>query len=156
MKILEKIRSFFATNNSCCADCHVGRGLFAQNEIETAKSLDPNIVVGLIESILPHPDPKVTKVRITQTRIGPNKVEQVLCGGSNIRENQLVAVATVGADLGGGFVIGERAIRGEVSRGMICSRSELGLSDENEAKGGIWELPEDFRGKIGTKLKDLA
>ena len=153
MRILCKIKSLFGGSDASAAP---GVQLFSEDEKAIATKIDSKIVIGLIEQITAHPDPKVTKVRVTQVNIGGGKTEQVLCGGSNIRENQLGPVATVGADLGEGFIIGEREIRGEVSRGMICSRTELGLPDQDETKGGIWELPEDFRGVIGTSLNSLV
>ena len=120
------------------------------------KSIDGKIIVGKILKIRDHSNPKITKVKVTTCGFGGDITEQILCGGSNIKEGQIVPVAQVGANLGGGFIIGEREIRGEVSRGMICSREELGLSMPEEEKGGIWGMPKDFEVKIGTAVKDLV
>lgn len=119
---------------------------------KTIKNLDSRIVVGKILEIKAHSDPKVTKVRITKCDIGGGKTEQVLCGGVNIKEGQIVPIATVGARLAEDFTIGERDIRGEVSRGMICARAELGISLAGEEKGQIWELPESMETLLGTPL----
>ena len=67
----------------------------------------------------------------------------------------IVPVATVGTDLGGGFVIGERAIRGEMSHGMLCAQAELGLSAESEEKGQIWPLPSALGCKLGMPVNQL-
>ncbi len=120
------------------------------------KACDKNIVVGKILEIRKHKNPKITKVQVTKCLVGEGKEEQILCGGSNIEVGQIVPVAQVGANLGGGFIIGERDIRGEVSRGMICSREELGLSMPESEKGGIWGMPSDFEVKLGTPVKDLV
>jgi len=125
------------------------------NDKSTLAGIDERIVVGKIIEIIPHPDPKVTKVRITQCNLGQGKIEQVLCGGSNIAVGMIVPVATVGTDLGGGFVIGERAIRGEMSHGMICAQAELGLSATNEEKGQIWSLPVALESKLGMPVNQL-
>ncbi len=126
-------------------------------DTEILKNADPKIVIGKIHKITAHPDPAITKVRVTQTEIAPGKMEQILCGGVNIEEGAYVPVATVGAKLSEDFEIGERKIRGEVSRGMICSRTELGLAKNDEPDHGIWLLPaEKFENLIGTPINELA
>jgi phenylalanyl-tRNA synthetase beta chain len=113
------------------------------------------VVVGKILSIRPHSSEKVTKVRVTECDLGNGKKEQILCGGANIAEGQIVPVAMLGTDLGGGFVIGERDIRGEVSRGMICARQEIGLTEVEAEKGGIWPMPAALESKLGTPVNQL-
>lgn len=124
-----------------------------EGEKAALSTIDERIVIGQIMQIDPHPDPKVTKVRVTQTKIG-GETAQILCGASNIAEGMVVPVATVGTDLGGGFIISERAIRGVTSMGMICSKKELGLTESDD--GGIWPLPEGLKSRIGAPLKTLA
>ena len=126
MNFFKKLFGAQKSNKGCCCCC--GPKLLSETDAAILKNTDERIVVGKIHEIKAHPDPKVTKVRVTQTEIAPGKTEQILCGGVNIAEGAYVPVATVGAKLSEDFEIGERAIRGEVSRGMICSREELGLS----------------------------
>ncbi|MCF7846861.1 MAG: hypothetical protein K9M51_02295 [Candidatus Gracilibacteria bacterium] len=138
---------------SCC--CCSGGSKLNPVDAEILKTADPKIVVGKILEISDHPDPSVTKVRITQTEIAPGKTEQILCGGVNIREGAVVPVATIGAKLGEDFEIGERAIRGQTSRGMICSREELGLDKKDEPEHGIWILPEEMETFVGKPLREI-
>lgn len=103
------------------------------------------IVVGHVLEVVPHPN--ADKLRLTRVDIGSGEPLRIVCGAPNVREGLKVAVATVGADLGGGFVIKKSKIRGEASEGMLCSERELGLSESHE---GIWELPQDL--VIGVPL----
>lgn len=135
-----------------CSCCCGGTKLLSEIDAAILKNVDEKIVVGKILAIASHPDESVTKVRVTKTEVALGVVEQVLCGGVNIEEGAYVAVATVGAKLSEDFEIGERKIRGELSRGMICSREELGLQRGDEPDHGIWILGEKFADKIGTPL----
>ncbi|PID70445.1 hypothetical protein CSB37_02025 [bacterium DOLZORAL124_38_8] len=153
-----KLKSFFCPAHTCCGKCcrrssqaKLDIGLSAA-EKKILHSLDAKIVVGKIHSIEAHPDPKVTKVRVTQTEIAPGVMEQVLCGAKNIEVGQIVPVATVGAKLSEDFEIGARKIRGVESKGMICAKDELGLPKETE---GIWVLPATAEKLLGKSLKDL-
>ncbi len=131
------------------------KSLFSDSDKEILKNADEHIVIGKILEITNHPDPKVTKVRITQTEIAPGVVKQILCGGVNIEEGRFVPVATIGTKFAD-FEIGERKIRGELSSGMICSRTELGLPSGDEPDHGIWLLDDNFAGFLGKKVCDLA
>ena len=148
---------------SCCGGKCAGRessGLvdlgLSEADKEALKKVPDSVIVGKILSISEHPDPKITKVRVTKCDLGNGKIEQILCGGVNIAEGQIVPIATLGTDLGEGFIIGERVIRGEVSRGMICARQELGLTEVEAEKNGIWPLPESLESKLGTPVNRLV
>jgi phenylalanyl-tRNA synthetase beta chain len=94
------------------------------------------VVVGEILEVTAHPN--ADKLRLTKVDIGTAEPLRIVCGAPNARTGLKVAVATIGTDLGEGFVIRKSKIRGEVSEGMLCSERELGLSESHE---GIWELP---------------
>ncbi len=150
--MLQWFKNLFQTEKQCCGGCSHSVDLGITDAQKAAlQQVDDKVVVGRILEITPHPDPKVTKVRVTQTTVG-SETAQILCGAENIEVGMTVPVAMVGADLGGGFVIGKRAIRGVESSGMICSQVELGLSEDDQ--GGIWPLPEGL--SLGAKLKELA
>ncbi|MCR2437402.1 phenylalanine--tRNA ligase subunit beta, partial [Salmonella enterica] len=70
-------------------------------------------------------------------------------GAPNCRQGLRVAVATIGAVLPGDFKIKAAKLRGEPSEGMLCSFSELGISDDHS---GIIELPADA--PIGTDIRE--
>ncbi len=142
-------------STTSCSGCCCGTNLFSEIDAAILKNVDEKIVVGKVISVSAHPDPKMTKVRVTKTEISPGKIEQILCGGVNIKANACVPVALVGAKLSENFEIGEREIRGEVSRGMICSREELGLNKNDEPDHGIWILGDEFSEKLGTPIQNL-
>ncbi|MDD5289619.1 MAG: phenylalanine--tRNA ligase subunit beta [Patescibacteria group bacterium] len=114
-------------------------------EVERVENLAEkfdNMVVGKIISIKNHPN--ADKLKIVMTDIGNQKLEirnqgqknivQIVCGGTNLRENMLVAVALPGAKVrwhgeGESVVMEKAKIRGEESFGMICASSEIGLAD---------------------------
>jgi phenylalanyl-tRNA synthetase beta chain len=76
-------------------------------------------------------------------------VERVVCGARNIAVGDLVPYAKVGARLPESSIT-ERKIRGEVSRGMLCSGRELGVGKDHS---GILILPSDaVRGQDVTTL----
>ena len=113
------------------------------------------VIIGEVVECGQHPD--ADKLQVTKISLGDyssDKVEQgelvdIVCGAKNCRLGLKVAVATVGAVLPGNFKIKKAKLRGVVSNGMLCSESELGLSDSAD---GILELPQDA--PVGTDLRD--
>jgi len=63
----------------------------------------------------------------------------VVCGAPNVRAGIVVPYVAPGKVVNG-REIEEVAIRGVVSRGMLCSEKELGVSEE---ASGLWEFPEE-------------
>jgi phenylalanyl-tRNA synthetase beta chain len=89
------------------------------------------VVVGKILSLAKHPN--ADKLRLAIVDVGGKKLN-IVCGGVNLYENELVAVALVGASVRwhgeGDLVALEPAtIRGVASEGMICGANEIGLAD---------------------------
>lgn len=160
--MIQFIKNLFTTSKApqsccggCCTDQILDLGLDDADKAALAKVAD-TVVVGKIISIEAHPDAKVTKVRVTKVDLGNGVTEQILCGGANIEVGQIVPVATIGTDLGGGFVISERDIRGSVSRGMICARQEIGLTEVEAEKGGIWPLNPLAEAGLGMPVNQLV
>jgi phenylalanyl-tRNA synthetase beta chain len=96
--------------------------------------LDSVIVAKLI-SVDQHPD--ADRLTVCQVDNGTEQV-QVVCGATNHKTGDLIALAQVGSVLPGDFKIKKSKIRGQLSQGMLCSEKELGLSDES---AGIMILP---------------
>ena len=113
---------------------------------ETGGSFD-NLVVGDVLATKKHPN--ADKLNLCTVDVGEDEARQIVCGAPNVREGLKVAVALEGAVLPGDFVIKKSKIRGETSRGMICSVKELGLGEDAD---GIWEL--DTSAGAGTPLDD--
>ncbi|MGL1956740.1 MAG: phenylalanine--tRNA ligase subunit beta [Colwellia sp.] len=113
------------------------------------------VIIGEVVECGPHPD--ADKLQVTKISLGDyfsDKVEQgelvdIVCGAKNCRKGLKVAVATVGALLPGNFKIKKAKLRGVPSFGMLCSESEIGLSDSSD---GIMELASDA--PVGTCLRE--
>jgi phenylalanyl-tRNA synthetase beta chain len=63
---------------------------------------------------------------------------QVVCGATNHKTGDLIALAQPGSVLPGDFKIKKSKIRGQVSLGMLCSEKELALAEDSP---GIMILP---------------
>ena len=82
--------------------------------------------------------PNADKLKICDVLIGGKKVLKVVCGAQNAREGLVTIYAPPGAVIPKTkFELKIVKIRGIESKGMLCSESELNLSDESE---GIIEL----------------
>ncbi|RMJ05715.1 Phenylalanine--tRNA ligase beta subunit [Marinobacter litoralis] len=104
------------------------------------------VVVGEVLSVEAHPD--ADKLRVCQVSNGEETV-QVVCGAPNVREGLKVPFAEVGAVLPGNFKIKKAKLRGQPSQGMLCSESELALSESHD---GLMELPDDA--PVGQSMVD--
>jgi len=111
------------------------------------------VVVGRIDSIERHPDSD--HLWITQVFVG-DKTVQIVTGAQNLKGGELVPVALDGSTLPGGKKIRSGKLRGVVSDGMLCSFSELGLT-QNDApfacSDGIFVLTEG--GAPGDDIKKV-
>ncbi|SUX85978.1 phenylalanyl-tRNA synthetase subunit beta [Citrobacter koseri] len=105
------------------------------------------VVVGEVVECGQHPN--ADKLRVTKVNVGGERLLDIVCGAPNCRQGLKVAVATIGAVLPGDFKIKAAKLRGEPSEGMLCSFSELGISDDHS---GIIELPADA--PIGTDIRE--
>ena len=94
-----------------------------------------------------HPDADKLKVCTVETRDG---IKTIVCGAPNARAGMSVAYAPMGAYIpGADFSLDKkpRKIRGVESSGMMCSGSELDLSEDAD---GIMDL--DAGLEMGTPL----
>lgn len=104
------------------------------------------VVVAEVLETRSHSD--ANKLTICDINANTGSILKVVCGASNVRPGLKVALATSGACLPGGLKIKETKLRGELSQGMLCSASELGIEDESE---GIMELEADA--PVGMDLR---
>ena len=129
-------------------------------EVEDATDLGASfhdMVVGVINTIEQHPN--ADKLKVCKTDIG-GRVEDIVCGGSNLREGMKVAVALPGAMCkwhgeGDLVEIKKSKLRGVDSYGMICGAVEIGLADlfPTKEEAHILDLS-DFDTPAGTPLAD--
>ena len=129
-------------------------------EVEDATDLGASfhdMVVGVINTIEQHPN--ADKLKVCKTDIG-GRVEDIVCGGSNLREGMKVAVALPGAMCkwhgeGDLVEIKKSKLRGVESYGMICGAVEIGLADlfPTKEEAHILDLS-DFDAPAGTPLAD--
>ena len=93
-----------------------------------------------------HPD--ADRLKVCDVDVGEKEIKKVVCGAPNAREGLLTIYAPPGAVIPkSGLKLVVAKIRGVTSYGMLCSESELNLSDESE---GITELPASkYTKKIG-------
>jgi phenylalanyl-tRNA synthetase beta chain len=108
--------------------------------------LDP-VVVGLVESVRPHPN--ADRLRLCVVNDGTAERLNVVCGAPNVTAGKRYPFARIGTRLPNGPTLERRKIRGEYSEGMLCSARELGLGQEHD---GILELTTDA--EPGTRLLD--
>jgi phenylalanyl-tRNA synthetase beta chain len=106
-----------------------------------------NVIVARVHETKAHP--QADKLTLCQVEINANQMVQIVCGAKNVRPGLMVALALPGAKLPGGIKIKESMLRQELSQGMLCSTTELGMDGESE---GILELPEDA--VVGVDLRD--
>ncbi|OIP56637.1 phenylalanine--tRNA ligase subunit beta [Candidatus Kuenenbacteria bacterium CG_4_9_14_3_um_filter_39_14] len=97
--------------------------------IELGTELD-KVVVGKVKNLAKHS--QADKLSLAWVDIGAKEVVKVVCGGTNLKEGMLVALALPGAKIrwhgqGEPLVLEKAKIRGEESFGMICSANEIGL-----------------------------
>ncbi|MBI5023327.1 MAG: phenylalanine--tRNA ligase subunit beta [Candidatus Magasanikbacteria bacterium] len=103
-------------------------------EVEKVERLGANlkdVVVGKVLKTAKHPN--ADKLSVCEVDVGQEKLS-VVCGGSNVKEWMLVALAKIGAKVRwhgeGEFVeLKPVAIRGVDSQGMICASTEIGLGE---------------------------
>jgi phenylalanyl-tRNA synthetase beta chain len=124
---------------------------FEVAEIITTGGSWDNVVVGQITAVDPHPN--ADRLRLATVDLGTES-ETVVCGAPNLNVGDKIAFARTGARLTNPYdgkveELKPAKIRGVVSRGMICSEKELGISENHE---GILVLGAEA--KVGTPLTE--
>ena len=106
-------------------------------EILRPKGEIRGVVVAEVLEISEHPN--ADNLTLVDVKTGDGDDQRVVCGAKNFAVGDRVPLATVGARLPD-MEITERKIRGQVSRGMLCSGQELGISRDHS---GILVLAPD-------------
>ena len=116
-------------------------------EVESVGSADKNNFFFVAKIIKAEKHPNADKLKLCDVDIGSGKIVKVVCGASNARDGLLTVYAGPGAIIPKNQLkIKVTNIRGIDSYGMLCSESELGLSDESQ---GITEL-DSKKFKVGS------
>lgn len=122
----------------------------AVESIEHLGAKFSGVVVAKVLELRKHPD--ADRIQLVDVDAGDGQPLQIVCGAKNLSVGDLVPLATIGAELPGGFRIEKRKMRGEVSNGMLCSSRELGFGDDHE---GILLLGRQLdESALGTDLRE--
>jgi phenylalanyl-tRNA synthetase beta chain len=116
-------------------------------EVESVGATDKNNFFLVAKIIKAEKHPNADKLKLCDVDIGSGKILKVVCGATNARDGLLTVYAGPGAIIPKNQLkIKVTNIRGVDSYGMLCSESELGLSDQNQ---GIAEL-DSKKFKVGN------
>ena len=118
-------------------------------KIDLEGNNDDYFVVGEVLTCEKHPD--ADKLKVTTVKVSEDEVLQIVCGAPNVEVGQKVVVSLIGSIMPSGLLIKKSKLRGVESNGMLCSKRELGLPQEEVR--GILVLENDV--EVGTKFKDL-
>ncbi len=99
---------------------------------ETQADSYDKIIAAKVLKLEKHPD--ADKLSVCQVDIGEQEPVQIVCGGTNLYEGQMVVVSLPGSYVvwhgeGEPVLIKESKLRGVASFGMICGANEVGLMD---------------------------
>jgi len=106
------------------------------------------VVVAQINASAQHPN--ADRLSVCQVDDGSGQPRQIVCGAKNYKVGDKVPLALPGAVLVNDLKIKPSKLRGVESQGMLCSPSELGLSQDSD---GLLILSPDA--KIGEPIASL-
>ena len=123
-------------------------GLEVESVENLSEGLDSFKVAKIIKT---ERHPNADRLKVCDVDIGEKKFKKVVCGASNAREGLITIYAPPGSIIPKTKTkLVEAKIRGVTSYGMLCSESELNLTDESE---GIIELtPIKYEKNIGKSF----
>ena len=120
-------------------------------EVESVDSLSSdNEAFKIAKIIKTEKHPNADRLKVCDVDVGEKEFKKVVCGAANAREGLITIYAPPGTTIPKTktkLVVAK--IRGVTSYGMLCSESELNLSNESE---GITELSTKFEKNIGKKF----
>ncbi|MBR2344389.1 MAG: phenylalanine--tRNA ligase subunit beta [Lentisphaeria bacterium] len=119
-------------------------------KVENTSTIPAGVVTAKILSREPHPGSD--HLSVCKVTDGSEEL-QIVCGAPNCDAGKIVPLAKIGTvfqTAEGEFKIKKSKLRGVESFGMMCSESELGISDNHD---GLMILPEDT--VLGKPLTDF-
>ena len=120
-------------------------------EVESVENLSAeNDLFKIAKVVKTEKHPNADRLKICDVDVGDKKLKKVVCGATNAKEGLLTIYAPPGAIIPKTKTkLTEAKIRGINSYGMLCSESELNLSDESD---GIVELSKKYEKNIGKSF----
>jgi len=134
-------------NNEKIIDKLTNIGLEVES-FESQLSEQDEFVIARIVNVEQHPN--ADRLSVCDVDIGKEEIVKVVCGASNAKKDLISVYAPPGAIIPENQMkLSVSKIRGVTSYGMLCSESELKLSDQSE---GITELSsKKYNNQIGKK-----
>ncbi|HEV2804823.1 MAG TPA: phenylalanine--tRNA ligase subunit beta [Chthoniobacterales bacterium] len=117
-------------------------------DIEKRGANFDHVVVAQIKASAQHPN--ADRLSVCQVDDRSGQPRQIVCGAKNYKAGDKVPLALPGAVLVNDLKIKPSKLRGVESQGMLCSPSELGLSEDSD---GLLILSPDA--KIGAPIGSL-
>ena len=109
-------------------------------EVESVENLSAdNELFKIAKIVKTEKHPNADRLKVCDVNVGEKNLKKVVCGATNAKDGLITIYAPPGAIIPKTktkLVVAK--IRGVTSYGMLCSESELNISDESE---GIAELP---------------
>ena len=117
-------------------------------EVESLENFSEDLNLFKVAKIIKtEKHPNADRLKVCDVNVGEKELKKVVCGANNARDGLITIYAFPGAIIPKNktkLVVAK--IRGITSYGMLCSESELNLSNESD---GIIELTKEFRKNIG-------
>ncbi|MFO8113028.1 MAG: phenylalanine--tRNA ligase subunit beta [Desulfosalsimonadaceae bacterium] len=117
--------------------------MLTMSGFEVEAVMDPyehlkGVITGKIRDINPHPD--ADRLACCSVDTG-DRIRAIVCGAPNIAKEMTVPCALPDTLLPSGIRVESGSIRGQVSEGMLCSESELGLGTD---ASGVMQIEDAF------------
>jgi phenylalanyl-tRNA synthetase beta chain len=119
-------------------------------EVEESRPAAPaftKVVIAEVKTVTRHPN--ADKLNVCEVDAGEGSLRQIVCGAPNVAPGVRVPCALPGALLPDNFEIKPMKMRGVESAGMLCSASELKISEE---ASGLMLLA--FDAPIGQDIRE--
>ncbi len=133
-------------------------------EVESVENLSAGLDLFKVAKIIKtEKHPNADRLKVCDVNVGEKEIKKIVCGANNARDGLITIYAPPGAIIPKTktkLVVAK--IRGVTSYGMLCSESELNLSDESD---GITELStskyeksigKNYFSKSNSNLIDLS